>query len=63
MPKTANDFARAAVELNQFAERMKPDPASPYADLENIIVYHIRVAAKDAMRIAEAMAKQEPARP
>ncbi len=60
--KDANQYARAAVGLNSFADMMKPEPGSAYAELENLIVYHIRVAAKDAQRISEDIAAKEAGR-
>ncbi len=57
--KDANQYARAAIGLNSFADMLKPEAGSPYVDIENLIVYHIRVAAKDALRLSQAIAAKE----
>jgi len=57
--KTAQDFARAAVQMGQAAERMKPADDDPYAQVRKLIQYHLTVAAKHTREIAEALAKQE----
>lgn len=57
--KTAQDFARAAAQMSQAAERMKPDDADPNAQARKLVHYHLIVAAKHTREIAEALAKQE----
>jgi len=57
---TAQDFARAAVQMGQAADRMKPTDDDPFAQKRKLIQYHLQVAAKHTREIAEALAKQEP---
>ena len=58
---TANDFAQAAIQIGQMADRMTPEgsaEAHPYQQNQMLIVYHLRTAAHNAKRIAEAMAEK-----
>jgi hypothetical protein len=57
----AAELAKAAVQIAQAAERMKPtDPNDKYKDARNLIVYHLRSAASKCREVSEAMAVQEP---
>jgi len=53
--KTKKQFSQAAGVLSSLANDCRPeDPNGPYANSENLIVYHLRAAAAIAQRIAEA---------
>lgn len=58
--KTAQDFARAAVQMGRAAEQMKPADTDPYAQARKLIQYHLLSAAKHTREIAESMAAKEP---
>ena len=58
--KTANEYAKVAQEITQLAEKIRPaGPDEPYAEIRNLMVYHLRSAAGDARKIAERLAEQE----
>ena len=54
--KTAQDFARAAVQMGQAADRMKPEDNDPYATRRKLIRYYLLTAAKNTRELAEALA-------
>jgi len=58
--RTANDFAKFAQECTRMAEEIKPaGPEAPYAEVRNLMIYHLRSVAGDARKIAERLAEQE----
>jgi len=57
--KTAAEFARAAVQMGQAAQNMKPADTDPYAQQRKLIQYHLLSAARLTREIAETKAKQE----
>lgn len=57
--KTANDFARLAAELGRAADGTRPPDGDRHYQARQLIVFHIRSAAKQAREIAEALAKTE----
>jgi len=57
--KTAQEFARAAVEIGQAAEKMKPEDTDPYAQQRKLIQYHLLSAARLTRELAAAKVKQE----
>lgn len=56
---TANDFARAAHEIGQLADRINPPETDKYAQARKLAVFHLRSAARQMREIAEALAKTE----
>ena len=58
--KTANDFAKAAIEIGQLADRLKPadvpGQTAPYQLAQQLAVCYLRLAASKTKEIAEAMA-------
>ncbi len=62
--KTANEYARVAQEIEKIAHEVRPGlPDAPYADIRNLMVYHLRKTAADARKISEDIARKEPGRP
>lgn len=57
---TPNDFARAAAQIGQLAQAMKPEDADPYAQQRKLIQYHLLSAASKTREIAEALAQKAP---
>jgi hypothetical protein len=57
--KTAKEFAEAATRLSQLADQLKPAPECTFSTLQNVISYHLRVAAKDLRSIAEVLAEKK----
>lgn len=56
---TPNDFARAAQQIGQLAQTMKPEDTDPYAQQRKLIQYHLQSAAAKTREIAEALAREE----
>ena len=60
--KTANDYAKVSQEIGQIADKLRPAfEDAPYAEIRNLMIYHLRSAAGDARKIAEQLAEQERA--
>ena len=57
--KTPQEFARAAVQMGQAAEKMKPEDTDPYAQQRKLIQYHLLSAARLTRELSETKAKQE----
>ena len=57
--KTANDFARASIQIGQLAAAMKPADSDPYAQARKLIQYHLLSAANQTRQLAEALAQKE----
>ena len=57
--KTANEFARAAVEIGQMADRIKPADDDPYEQARKLIQFHLISAAAKTRQLAEALAARE----
>ena len=56
--QNANEYARMAHEMAQLADQMAPEEHDEYVQLENLIVYHLRTAAKKTRELAEAVASK-----
>ena len=59
--KTANDFAQAAIQIGQLADKITPADVAgeqdPYAMIRKLTVFHLRAAAGNMRQVAEALAK------
>ncbi len=54
---TAPQLAKTAIEIGQVADQIKPSTEDTYTGARNVIVYHLRVAARLARELAEALPK------
>jgi len=57
--KNAAFFAKAAAQLAQFAEDIRPEDREDFKDSRNVAVFHVRMAAKHMRDVAEAAARKE----
>ena len=60
---TANDFMRAAAEMDEIRVEMKPTSEDQHHDLRELICYHLLTAVKHARHIGESLAAREVAKP
>lgn len=59
--KAANEFTAAAHALNTLAEALKPQEGDQYGDKRKLAAYYLRMAAREVIEVAQALAKLEDA--
>jgi len=56
---TAKDYARFAAQCSQLADQINPPEGDRFAVSRRLTQFHLRVAAKNAREISEALAEVE----
>jgi len=56
--RNANDLAKAAIEMGQLAERIKPEDSNPFAPALKLAQFHLIAASRRTREVAEAMTEK-----